>query len=303
MIMAAAAVGYALLAGAVVPQVLARARWPHRSPALGVLAWQGLTLSFIVATALAVYHLTLTDRHVHNGLVGLLSACSPGQAMSKAVASPPTVADTALLLMPAAVVLLPLGWLVRTAWHTRRERQRHDDLLAMVGTDAVDYGATIVEYAVPAIYCLPGRGCRIVVTSGALDVLSDEQLRAALEHERAHLLGRHHLLRLLARAFARAFPWLPLAGLAEAQTALLLEMSADDRALRFHSRDALATALCEVAAGRVPAAALGASGPGALIRLRRILSPQAKPHRATGLGVVIASITAPVLPLLLACVP
>ncbi|MCM2392799.1 M56 family metallopeptidase [Streptomyces albipurpureus] len=302
MIMAGAAAGYALLAGAAVPYALARAGWPHRSPALGVLAWQGLTLSFIVATALAVYHLVLTDRHVHDGLVGLLSACGPGQAVSKAVASPPTVADAALLLMPATVVLLPLGWLARTAWHTRRERRRHADLLAMVGTDADDYGVTIVEYTVPAVYCLPGRGCRIVVTRGALDVLTDEQLRAALEHERAHILGRHHLLRLFARAFARAFPGLPLARLAEAQTALLLEMNADDRALRFHSRDALATALCEVAAGRVPAATLGASGPGALIRLRRILSPQTKPHRATGLGVVIASIAAPILPLLLVCV-
>ncbi|MFD9722111.1 M56 family metallopeptidase [Streptomyces sp. NPDC059076] len=302
MIMAGAAAGYALLAGAVVPYALARARWPHRAPLLGILAWQGLMLSFVVAGALTVYHLVLTHRHVHDGLVGLLGACGSGRA-ADALTTPPSVADAGLLLMPAAVILLPLGWLARTLWHTRREQRRHADLLNMIGTDAIGFDATVVDYTVPAVYCVPGRGHRIVVTQGALDVLDDEQLYAALEHERAHLIGRHHLLRTIARAFARAFPGLPLARHAETQTALLLEMNADDRALRFHSREALATALCEVAAGRVPSGALGAGGPGALIRLRRILSPQERPPRAVGVGVVAASVTAPLLPLLLACIP
>ncbi|MEU5404351.1 M56 family metallopeptidase [Streptomyces sp. NPDC005963] len=302
MIMAGAAAGYALLAGAAVPYALARARWPHRAPALGILAWQGLMLSFVVAAALTVYHLVLTHRHVHDGLVGLLSACDPGQA-TDVLTTPPSMADAGLLLLPAAVVLLPLGWLARTLWHTRREQRRHADLLNMIGVEAVGFDATLVDYTVPAVYCVPGRRRRIVVTRGALDVLDDEQLQAALEHERAHIIGRHHLLRTAVRAFARSFPGLPLARHAEAQTALLLEMSADDRALRFHSREALATALCEVAAGRIPSGALGAGGPGALIRLRRILSPQERPPRAAGVGVVVASVVAPMLPLLLACVP
>ncbi|MEU5164104.1 M56 family metallopeptidase [Streptomyces sp. NPDC020875] len=306
---------YAVLVGAAVPYVLAGARWPHRAPTAGVLAWQGLTVTFVVAAALAVYHLVLAEQHVHQGVVGLLSACGlaadapPGD-------SPAGPADVALLMAPATIVLLPLGWLAATAWRTGRERRRHAGLLAVIGAEAADYEATVVDHDVPAVYCLPGRERRIVVTRGALERLTDEQLRAVLAHERAHIEGRHHLVRLAAEAFARAFPGLPLARRAREQTALLLEMIADDRALRGHSRDALATAMCEVAAGRAPRSALGAGGSGttrgsgstrgsggsgALIRLRRILTPEARPRRVTRFGVLLACVTAPFLPLLVAC--
>ncbi|MEE1735881.1 M56 family metallopeptidase [Streptomyces sp. BE147] len=296
--------GYALLAGVVVPAVLSRARWPHRAPAAAVLAWQGLMVTFVVSTALAVYHLVVSEHHVHEGFLGLLSACglAPGALAGDSWAS----GGEALLLAPAAVVLLPSASLVRTALLTRRARSRHLDLLTLVGSPAPEYGATVVEHGVPAVYCLPGRSCRVVVTRGALDVLSEEQLRAVLEHERGHLVGRHHLLRMETEAFARAFPGLPLARHAREQTALLLEMAADDVALRSHPREVLAAAMCEVAGGRTPRAALGAAGPdsaGALIRLRRVLLPQPEPHRVTWLGIVAASVLAPLLPLFLACGP
>ncbi|MER5770887.1 M56 family metallopeptidase [Streptomyces sp. NPDC001985] len=296
-----ASAGYALLAGAVAPYALVRAGWTHRAPAAAVLAWQALALSFVVATALAVCHLLLAGRSAHQWLTGLLSAC--GEAVGAAAWGSLSPAGASLLLVPAGVVLLPLGLLAGTAWRARRERRRHADLLLMIGTEAPGYGATVVEHAVPAVYCLPGRDRRVVVTRGALDVLTGEQVRAVLAHERAHLRGRHHLPLLAAGAFAAAFPGLPLARRVRGQTALLLEMAADDRALRSHSRDALATALCEVAAGRAPRAGLGAGGPDTLVRLHRILDPQAGPSRAARLGIVAASFTAPVLPLLLGCGP
>jgi hypothetical protein len=59
----------------------------------------------------------------------------------------------------------------------------------------------------------------------------------------------HHLALAAAQAFARLFWWLPLARHARDETALLLEMIADDRALQRHSRDVLATAMYEMAAG------------------------------------------------------
>ncbi|CAM5243404.1 M56 family metallopeptidase [Streptomyces aurantiogriseus] len=295
---AAVLAGYAVVAGALVPSLLSRAKWAHRAPVLAVLAWQGLMVTFVVATVLAVYHLLLSEEHAHDGLVGLISACglivgAPGTG---------TASDTVLALTaPAAVAVLPLGWLVRCAWQARRARQRHLDLLVLVGEPAPEYDATVVDHTAPAVYCLPGRRCRVVITQGALDVLSEEQLRAVLEHERAHIDGRHHVLHLLAEAFSRAFPGLPLGRHAKEQTALLVEMIADDHALRSHRREVLASAMYEVAAGRVPPVALGAGGTGALIRLRRVLTPQPRPHRATRLGVVAATVAAPLLPLLVAC--
>jgi hypothetical protein len=299
---AAVLAGYAVVVGALVPSLLSRAAWAHRAPVLAVLAWQGLMVTFVFTVTLAVYHLLLADHHAHGGLLGLLSAC--GLAVGAPLAGPaPSVPQALALATPAAIVLLPLGWLVACSWQARRARQRHLDLLTLVGDPAPEYDATVVDHKAPAVYCLPGRHCRVVITRGALDALSEVQLRAVLEHERAHIDGRHHLLHLLADAFSRAFPGLPLARHAKEQTALLVEMIADDRALRLHPREALATAMCEVAAGRVPSVALGAGGAGALIRLRRVLTPQPRPHRATWLGVVAATAVAPLLPLLVACGP
>ncbi|MFF4905826.1 M56 family metallopeptidase [Streptomyces sp. NPDC001260] len=302
MITAVGLAGYAVLVGAAVPPLLARARWAHRAPGVAVLAWQGLMATFVVATALAVYHLVTTEQHMHDGLVGLLTACGV-DADAPAGNAPPTFEDLLVIAPPLTVLLLPVGWLVRCAWRARRARTHQLDLLTLVGEPAPEYGATIVDYDVPAVYCLAGRGSRIVVTKGALDALSEEQLRAVLDHERAHIAGRHHLLKVFVDAFSRAFRGLPLARLAKEQTNLLLEMIADDRALRCHSREVLATAMYEVAAGRVPKAALGAGGSGALIRLRRVLVPQPRPHRAAWLGIVAASVVAPLLPLLVVCGP
>ncbi|GAA3812312.1 M56 family metallopeptidase [Streptomyces chiangmaiensis] len=302
MITAVGLAGYAVLVGAAVPPLLARARWAHRAPAVAVLAWQGLMVTFVVATALAVHHLVMTEQHMHDGLVGLLTACGLAADASHGNA-PPTFGDALVIAAPIAVLLLPVGWLVRCTWRARRARGRQLGMLTLVGEPAPEYGATIVDYDTPAIYCLSGPGSHIVVTRGALDALTEEQLRAVLEHERAHVTGRHHLLKILVDAFSRAFRGLPLARYGKEQTNLLLEMIADDRALRFYAPEVLATAMCEVAAGRAPQAALGAGGSGVLIRLMRVLTPQPRPHRAAWLGIVAASVAAPLLPLLVACGP
>ncbi|WP_460060645.1 M56 family metallopeptidase [Streptomyces sp. YKOK-I1] len=299
---AAVLIGYAAVVGAVAPSLLARAAWAHRAPALAVLAWQGLMVTFVFTAMLAAYHLFVVDHHAHDGLVGLLSACGLafGAPLSGAAATP---IQAWAVAAPAVIALLPLGRLVACARKACRARRRHLDLLTLVGDPAPELGATVVDHETPAVYCLPGRRRRVVITTGALQALSEDQLRAVLEHERAHIEGRHHLLHLLADAFSLAFPGLPLARHAKEQTALLVEMIADDHALRSHPRDVLATAMCEVAAGRVPPVALGAGGAGTLIRLRRVLTPRPRPHRATRVRVVLGTVMAPLLPLLVACGP
>ncbi|MFF5188013.1 M56 family metallopeptidase [Streptomyces sp. NPDC000345] len=300
MIEAVALAAYAALVSVAAPPLLARASWAHRAPAAAVFAWLGLMVTFVIAIALAVYHLGLGEEHAHGGLAGFLSAC--GLVPGAPAGDPLTFGDLLVLAAPVAVVLLPAGWLVRCVRQVRRARRRQLDMLALVGEPAPEYSATIVDYGVPAVYCLAGRRSRVVVTRAALDVLSESQLKAVLAHERAHIAGRHHLLKVLVDAFSRAFPGLPLARHAKEQTNLLLEMIADDHALRLHPRETLAAAICEVAAGRAPQAALGAGGSGVLIRLRRVLTPQPRPHRATWWAVVVATVAAPLVPLV-ACGP
>jgi Zn-dependent protease with chaperone function len=122
------------------------------------------------------------------------------------------------------------------------------------------------------VYSLPGRR-RIVLTTGALARLDHGQLNAVLAHERAHLSQRHHLMVRLATALERAFPRVRFFAIAAQQITYLVEVAADDAAVRRAPRLTLAAALLAVAAAGVPAGALGAGGSAAAQRIGRLIDP------------------------------
>jgi Zn-dependent protease with chaperone function len=113
----------------------------------------------------------------------------------------------------------------------------------------------------------------VVLSTGALHALEPAELKAVLAHERAHLSGRHHLLRALARIGRLVLPFLPLMRDADAQVARLVEMHADDAAARTSDPRSLATALVVLATGTSPAPALAASATDSAQRIRRLLGP------------------------------
>ncbi|RKE22273.1 M56 family metallopeptidase [Streptomyces sp. TLI_171] len=293
---ALALLGYAALVGVLGPLPLARAQWAHRAPHLAVALWQGLALSFVTALVLGVHHLAVPGGHLHLGLVGLLHVCGVDHPGGAAAAG-------WRLLLPAATALWPLSRFAGALARTARHRGRHRRLLDLVAARDPALGAHVLHHATPAAYCLPGRHSRIVLTRGAVELLTAPQLAAVLAHERAHVAGRHHLALAAADAFAAAFPFLPLARLAARETPLLLEMAADDRAVRRHPRTVLAAAMYRVADGQVPHAAFAAGGPAALLRVRRLLAPAAAPHPAVRLAAALTGAAAPVLPLLITCGP
>ncbi|AQA15687.1 hypothetical protein BV401_40060 [Streptomyces malaysiensis subsp. malaysiensis] len=306
---AALALGcYAAMVGVVVPKALVRSAWPYRAPAVAVAVWQGLALSFTIALALTTYHLVTPTWHLHNGMSGLLRFC--GLTFDAPIPGTGPLGVPAIAV-PASVALLPLARFGHELLRARRVRARHRGVLDMVGRRSARLRATVLDHDTPAAYCLPGRRPRIVVSAGALRLLSPAQLESVLEHERAHIAGRHHLALAATEAFARVFRWLPLAREARAQTALLLEMAADDRALRRHPRQALASALYTMAAGHAPGGgaghapggALTATGPGAVVRLRRMLDARRRPHPALCGVVVTVAAGLPLLPPLLGCAP
>jgi len=300
MIAIAVLLAYAMLVGLALPHVLARARWTQRAPGLAVLVWQGLLLSFVSSVVLLAHHVVVRDRHVHDGAFGFLHVCGATGAGGAAAAR---AGEAAQLLLPLAAGLWPLGWYVLTVARAYRSRCRHAAQLDLLARPAPSLPALLVEHDVPAVYCLPGRLRRVVLTRGALDVLSPRQLRAVVAHEQAHLAGRHHLITAATEAFARAFPRLPLGRLARVDTAVLLEMIADDRAVRAHSPSALAEAMCEVAAGRTPGFAFGLGGSAVLLRVRRLLHPSRGPHPATWWSAAALTLAATVLPFVVACGP
>ncbi|WP_248965631.1 M56 family metallopeptidase [Sphaerisporangium perillae] len=72
-------------------------------------------------------------------------------------------------------------------------------------------GLVIVDDPAPGAYAVPGlpggRG-RVVVSTGILRVLSADERRVLLAHERAHLRDRHHLYRAIATVAAALNPLL-----------------------------------------------------------------------------------------------
>ncbi|WP_434591257.1 M56 family metallopeptidase [Streptomyces sp. A5-4] len=297
--------GVVLLAGILLPHLLGRAHWTHQAPRLAVGVWGALAVTFTGGVALLMAQLILPKESSHQ-LLDLVESAVPWNGVAfhlrtRAGLLNLSTVETAAALAAAAVPLLPVSALARELLRSHRSRSRHAELLRLVGSPEPRLRATVLAHETPVVYCLPGRCSQVVVSSGALHTLTDAQLAAALAHERAHITGRHHLLVAAAEAFSTVFRGLPLARRVGSELPLLLEMAADDRALRRCSRDALATALYAMAAGQVPRAAFAAGGPSAVVRMRRILLPNRAGHPVLRGLLTVSGAVGAIAPLVMAC--
>lgn len=218
-----------------VPVWLSRAAWPMRAPVIALLVWQAVGLagglSMIGALALTGF------------------AIAPGQPWLAAI---PAAVFTIYLLSHLGVTIVQV-----TA-----QRRRHLQLLDMLSSPHPTRARTrVLNDAVPVAYCLPrGAGSVTVLSQGLLDRLDADELVAVIAHERAHVEQRHDLLLLAFRAWRSALPWFPVAALADAEVAALVEMLADDHARREVRDEVLARAILAVGASGVPGAEVDASG-------------------------------------------
>ncbi|MCT2591613.1 M56 family metallopeptidase [Streptomyces sp. N2-109] len=302
---AALLLGYGLSLALAAP-ALARAGWPERAPRLGIWAWQALTASMLLSVVLAGLVVTVSTAPVSGGLGDLLQACGLMIRAHYEAPGGPAVAAAGSVL--ALAVAGRTGWcLTGSLLGARRERRAHARVLALVGTADPVLGVTVVEDARPAVYCLPGLGHRIVLTSAALAALEPKALTAVIAHERAHIRGRHHLVLAYAGALERAFPFPAIFRAAAVQTRRLVEMAADDEATACADGPLpLAGALLELAGpadrGGGSAASLAAGGDVAP-RIRRLLGPRRPLRRAvTWIGAMAAGGVL-VLPFVLAAHP
>lgn len=306
----------AALIGTVAGYPLARARWVEHAPRFAVALWHSLCFGVVSSVVLGGMWLALPvlPQVLTGGLSDFLARCA--MALRAEFSAPhPAILGAIGLLLAVATVGRGLGSLVVSTRDQKRVRRAHLEILALAGhrlTGAHGEALVLLDDVRPAAYCLPGgggsKGSRgtIVVSFGALDLLDDDQVRMVLEHERAHLRQRHHLATRLSAALAGAFGWVPLFRLAAQHVPLLLEMAADDQAMRAGTpaaldpgtqgtaRRRLAHALLELASAQSPspAGALAAAGDSAVARVRRLSRPQLRlgAARATilGGGIVLA---------------
>ncbi|MDA4107660.1 M56 family metallopeptidase [Mycolicibacterium holsaticum] len=263
----------ALVLSGPVPALLARASWPTRAPRAAIVLWQAIALAAV------------------------LSAFSAGIAIASRLFEPgPDGRPTANIISEITV----LGWPLWTAYvvvfaltlvigarlavavlqvaiATRRRRAHHRMVVDLVGKSqkcrhhpTAGYGLRILDVDQPLAYCLPGVRSRVVVSEGTLTTLADNEVAAILSHERAHLRARHDLVLEMFTAVHAAFPRFVRSASALGAVRLLIEMLADDAALRTAGRTPLARALVACAGGHTPAGALAAGGPTTLMRVRRL---------------------------------
>lgn len=281
-------VGYALLAAGVGPGMLRRAAWPERWPGLGILAWQALSLSGLASVLLVGVTLALPSLPAHGGLAEFLLACAVAvhDHLAESGGSPAAFLGLAIIV----VLALRLLWtLVRSLGRARRARAARQQELCLVATRDGTRDVLVLNHPVPAAFCVPGRHPKIVITTGTLQTLPPHQLEAVLAHERAHLAGRHHLVLVLAGVLKAALPGVRLFADADAALRRLVEMRADDVALRRSSPTALAGALVRLAQGPAPEATLAASAESAVARVHRLVQPQQKVTRHGRATVVLGS--------------
>jgi Zn-dependent protease with chaperone function len=250
--------------------MLAHAHWPRRSPATGIVLWQGLGLGWGLATVGTLLGIGALGRG--SGVAGgaLARLASLGRIGTTRPALTLLTIFQLACLAAGLMLLAVLCWILVAATATViRARERQRTLLSLLAHgDPKVPGALVVDHPAAAAYCLPGLRSTIVLSAGVLALLDDHELAAVLAHERAHLRERHDLVLLPFSALLRAFRWAAVARQAQRAVALLVEMHADDWALRHRPARELATALLRVGAaggGAVPSGALGAAAPAAAV--------------------------------------
>lgn len=274
------------------PRLAAGRRWTSTAPRLGLLLCQAVPAAALSGLVLMAAMTAVSVQHVRADLGHLLHACAVAVWQS---ATHPGVPLTTALGLLAAVLLTHVGHTaVTSAAAARRARQEQRTGLALVGDGSGAHGYTRVASEHRFAYCLPGRGGRVVVSTAAERDLADEELAAVLAHERAHLRGRHHALVQITQVLATVVPLASLRAL-RTEVAVLVEMSADDRACRENGREALLTAMLRLGTPGAGTPGLAASGTATVARALRLAEPLHQPigHRAALFALAGAIVATP----------
>lgn len=291
-----------------VPAVLARASWPLRAPRAAIVLWQSIATAAVLSAFSA--GLALASRLFVPGPDGRPTA-NPAREIA-ALGWPLWLASFAILIVTLLIGLRLLIAVLLVAVGTRRRRAHHRMVVDLLGDHLTEdhlrddhggdtHGVRVLHVREPLAYCLPGMRSRVVLSEGTLTALTHPELAAILRHERAHLRARHDLVLESFVAVHAAFPRFVRSASALNAVRLLVELLADDAAVRATGPTPLARALVTCATGPTPVGALAAGGPTTVIRVRRLSGP---PNSAVlGLGAYLAAAAVLVVPTVAVAVP
>jgi Zn-dependent protease with chaperone function len=282
---------YSLVVLIVGPALLSRLTDAGYSPRLGAAAWMTAISSVVVSWVGAVASAVADFAHHWDHPGAVLAICF-GTLRGLAAGTAGTAIQIGLWSLAglgALAVAVSAGRVLRTLGRMRSQTHGHARAVHLVGRRVTGLDALVLDAAEPAAYCVAGRPHVVVVTTGALDTLSERELAAILAHEQAHLDGHHPQIVAVARSLAATFANLRLMIEGAHHISRLLEMCADDRAAGAHGRGPILRGLLALTgAAPVAAGALGATEVAVLARAERLASePRANLGRTAAMTAVI----------------
>lgn len=276
--------GYGLVVATMAPPLLRRLTRRGSAPRLGITAWLVAIASTLGAGVLAAGILTFEAteywRDADDAVLACYNVLSLPVHEHWSLAAQLAIYATAGLVVAGSIVAAARS--ARYLLHMRRRTFAHARQVRLVGRRVPGVGAVVLDSAEPQAYCVAGRPDTIVVTSAALEALTEDQLAAVLAHEQAHLSGRHASMTAALRGLKDSLPRVRLVAVGAAEIARLLEMCADDTAARTHGPESLLGGLLALvgASEPVPERALAAAGVAVLARAERLVDPVSAARRA-----------------------
>lgn len=262
----------ALLLTGPVPGLFSRAVWQHRTPRAALVLWQAIALAAVLSafsSGLAVASLLLVPGPDGRPTTSPLSEID-------ALGLPLWITYVVVFVLTLLVGARLVFSILRVGVRTRRRRARHRMLVDLLDRSDPDspLGRTpdlrVLEADEPMAYCLPGLRRRVVLSQGTFASLGDAEITAVLSHERSHLRARHDLVLEAFTALHEAFPRVARSESALGAVQLLVELLADDSAVRVTGPVPLARALVACAGSAAPQGAMAVGGPTTLVRVRRL---------------------------------
>ncbi|MCE7004582.1 M56 family metallopeptidase [Kibdelosporangium philippinense] len=263
---------FALLAGAMavgllLPGVLRRLHRTMVDPRVLLSAWLLSIVGVLSGVAIAVILLLIPDHRPASNLLTLIHQCW----ITVSHGATPRVEEFVGVLGGLAFLGVALRFAVIAAQTVRRRSRASQKHLTTLRIAArVDGGTLWLDHDRPLAFSLGGPVPAIVATEGLNRYLSSAEVAAVLEHERAHLRGRHHLLITWVDALAVAIPFVRLFRQAPAAVRELVELAADVAAVRACGADTVHSALIGVCRDGSPTDALAMARDGVELRLARL---------------------------------
>jgi len=280
-----------------VPRLLARSDWPMRAPRAAIVLWQ----SIAAAAVLSAFSAGLA---IASGLFARHPGGQPDWSPAAEIGAlgwPLWLCSVMVFALTLLIGVRLVASSVIVAAETRRRRAHHRMVVDLLGDHRHGSGVRVIDVAEPLAYCLPGIRSRVVLSKGTLSALSHSEIQAILRHERAHLRARHDLVLEAFIAVHTAFPRFVRSGSALRAVRLLVELLADDAAVRAVGPAPVARALVACAAARTPAGAMAAGGATTVIRVRRLAG---RPNSMLlSLGAYLAAVVVLVGPTVAVAVP